>query len=782
MLSMTGLALSAQQASISGTVSDRDGAAPGATVTLKDSKGASRTATTDATGKYSFGGLSPGDYSVTARLSGFVPATKGASLTSAPLTVDINLEVSSVSTSVTVSGGGGLTVALDVPTTAGSRLNLAAIDTPATVSTLSGDDIMMRDDTSVNSAVTRAVGVTSNNISNSAGNSVAIRGFNGATVAFLYDGIRNEGGLGNVGWPYDPFMVESINVINGLSSVLYGVNGIGGAINVIPKSPEHQRHATLRLSGGSFNTYRLSADTTGELSANWLYRLVVSRYQSDGYIDRGANGSTEASGALTYIRSPKLRFVFRPDFAYVRPLNNNGQPLINGAPQRSLWAQNYGTLDQDTHFYENSWRIETYWTPTNDFEVRNISSFLYSARLFAPGGTQLTYQPSLNQILRNGYGKFRQRQFQFNDQVESTLGKRFLGRPNTLSFGGVAEFAYLTRSVFTWPNSVSALLPLEVQDPGVFPAASQGSLSFWQRNEAKLYSIFVDDRWKITNRLSIIGGFRFDSQNVTLNLRLTNGKTNRTFNTFNSRAAVVYTLGRGLNLYGQYSEATDALANLCCLSASQLGFKAAHGEQTEAGIKQSTLNGRLQWTLSAYRIVKTNLLIPNPASLTLLQQVGSQSSKGIEATFAYNFGRGLTLGGNGTILRPRYDNFIETLNSVGYNRTGKRPTNVPATAGNLFATAPIRRGWTAQATLRYVGKRYFDNANSTPLGAYVVVDAGLRWSVNDRIAIDFRGANLFNRFYAYNYYGNGTFNSSGIGNAAFLMGAPRSGTVVFTWR
>ncbi len=751
-------------------------------MTLKDSKGVSRSAITDATGKYSFGGLSAGDYSVTAELSGFTPATKGASLTSGPVTVDLNLEVSSVSTTVTVSAGGELTVGLDVPTTAGSRLNLAAIDTPATITTLSGDDIMSRDDTTVNSAVTRAVGVTSNNISNSGGNSVAIRGFNGATVGFLYDGIRNEGGLGNVGWPYDPFMVESINVVNGLSSVLYGVNGIGGAINVIPKSPERQRHSTVRISGGSYNTYRLSADTTGELSDRWLYRLVVSRYQSEGYIDRGSNSSTEASGALTYVASPKLRFVFRPDFGYIRPLDYNGAPLINGAPQRSLWSQNYGTLDQDTHFYENSWRAETYWTPTSDFEVRNISSFVYSARLFAPGGTQLTYEPGLNEILRNGYGKYRQRQFQFNDQVESTLGKRFLGRPNTLSVGGVAEYAYLTRSVFTWPNSVSTLLPLQVQDPGVFPAASLGSLSFWQSNVAELYSVFADDRWQITRRLSIVGGFRYDNEHVILNLHLTNSKTSRTFNTFDSRAAVIYSLGWGLNLYGQYSEATDALANLCCLTASQLAFKAAHGEQTEAGIKQSTLNGRLQWTLSAYRIVKTNLLIPNPASLSLLEQVGSQSSKGIEATFAYNFGRGLTLGGNGTILRPRYDNFIETINGAGYNRTGKWPTNVPATAGNLFATAPIRRGWSAQATLRYVGKRYFDNANSIPLGAYVVVDAGLRWSLNEHTTIDFRGANLFNRFYAYNYYGNGTFNGSGIGSAAFLMGAPRSGEVVFTWR
>jgi outer membrane receptor for ferric coprogen and ferric-rhodotorulic acid len=62
------------------------------------------------------------------------------------------------------------------------------------------------------------------------------------------------------------------------------------------------------------------------------------------------------------------------------------------------------------------------------------------------------------------------------------------------------------------------------------------------------------------------------------------------------------------------------------------------------------------------------------------------------------------------------------------------------------------------------------------MGSYVVIDAGLRWSIGERASIDFRGANLLNRFYPYNFYSNGS------GSASFLMGAPRSGEVVFSYQ
>lgn len=67
-----------------------------------------------------------------------------------------------------------------------------------------------------------------------------------------------------------------------------------------------------------------------------------------------------------------------------------------------------------------------------------------------------------------------------------------------------------------------------------------------------------------------------------------------------------------------------------------------------------------------------------------------------------------------------------------------------------------------------MGDRFVDTANSVKTPSYTVVDASVRWTVTDRIAIDGRVFNLFDRLYAT------TFLSNGRGGAQWLLGAPRS--------
>jgi iron complex outermembrane recepter protein len=197
-------------------------------------------------------------------------------------------------------GGGALANNLVALTTAGSRLNLSTLETPASVTTLAGADIRLRGDANINAAVTRATGMTTATSYGSGGNMVAVRGFTDNSVAFLYDGIRNAAELGNLGWPYDPWSVERIEVLNGPASVLFGIGGIGGSINIIPRRPNRNPEHTVSLSGGSFDTYKLALDSTGPLSERILYRVNVSRQQSDGYIDKGTSEGTHRVGVSLF--------------------------------------------------------------------------------------------------------------------------------------------------------------------------------------------------------------------------------------------------------------------------------------------------------------------------------------------------------------------------------------------------------------------------------------------------------------------------------------------------
>jgi iron complex outermembrane receptor protein len=765
----------AQQLSISGTVDDGDGIVPDVTVTLRDSRGVSTEVTTDSAGKYQMDGLRPGEYQLIVGREGYATATRTVVLTEESRTVDITLQVGGFGTSVDVVGSAGaaLTNSLIASTNAGSRLALTALDTPASVTTLSGTDIRLRGDLSVNSAVTRAVGVTSTMSTSGGGNTVAVRGFGGSSISFTYDGIRNQAGLGNLGWPYDPWTVDRIEVLNGPSSVLFGIGGIGGSINIVPRRPSLRTENTVRVAAASYGTYRLALDSTGPMGSDRvLYRVDLSRQASNGYFDRGTSESTAVSGSVDFLISDTLKATLMNDYAYIEPLNYNGLPMVNGETSEALLKNNYATSDVDVHFHENSTRFELNWTPNARVTVRNITSALLGDRLWQMGPSQLQYRSATNDVLRTGFGKFEQDQTQWNNQLELTFKHQLAGYENAFVVGTDAEWLDFTRYVTQW-SGISDAVSLLSPAAGNYPTVA-GTLTQAQTNDIFRYSLFAENHVKLSKALAVVGGLRWDHQDFDrIDLVAPDRPVaEKTYTPINWRAGAVYEVARDTTLYAQYSAATDALSNACCITAAQMEFSASRGTQVEAGIKRVT--GRTEWTFAAYRIVKNDLLVPDPFTIATLIQVGAQSSTGLEATLAVDLGHGVRLGANATALDPQYDEFYENVGGVRVSRNGNRPTNVPWQSGNLLATWTFRQYWMAQGTVRYVGDRYINTANTLVLPSYTVVDVGLRRSLPRNMALDFRIANLTDAFYPYNFTGNG------LGGGNWNVGMPRSFEVSLT--
>lgn len=106
LLLAAALPISAQEyrVTLSGTITDTSGAAlPGVTVTIVETRtAATSVVVTDATGQYVAPFLAPGDYDLTAALSGFKQVSRSAlhlEAGSHPV-IDLRLEVGSVSESV----------------------------------------------------------------------------------------------------------------------------------------------------------------------------------------------------------------------------------------------------------------------------------------------------------------------------------------------------------------------------------------------------------------------------------------------------------------------------------------------------------------------------------------------------------------------------------------------------------------------------------------------------------------------------------------------------------
>jgi iron complex outermembrane recepter protein len=196
----------AQQLSISGTVSDPQLVAPGVSITLRDSSGATHRATTDNTGRYSFTGLGAGACELGFARKGFETTTRTLTFTTEPRTVDVRLSLAGVSTSLEVIDVAGKATS--------SRMEIPDIEVPVQVSTISEEVIEQQGANDLVTALRNASGVSAQ-LFYGAYEYYTIRGFHESDV-LLVDGMRLEGNRFNT----QLNNVEEVDVLKGPSDSL----------------------------------------------------------------------------------------------------------------------------------------------------------------------------------------------------------------------------------------------------------------------------------------------------------------------------------------------------------------------------------------------------------------------------------------------------------------------------------------------------------------------------------------------------------------------------------
>src|SRR3546814_9801174 len=81
------------------------------------------------------------------------------------------------------------------------------------------------------------------------------------------------------------------------------------------------------------------------------------------------------------------------------------------------------------------------------------------------------------------------------------------------------------------------------------------------------------------------------------------------------------------------------VGSLLLLSPANKDFELSQGRQVEVGVKQTFWGDKGEWTLAAYHIRKKDLVTRDPNDPSLREQVGSQSSRGLELTVGVELAR-----------------------------------------------------------------------------------------------------------------------------------------------
>lgn len=150
-------------------------------------------------------------------------------------------------------------------------------------SVVRGREMRQFDRTDVGAALDLLSGIT---VSTNARNekTVAVRGFDARQVPLFIDGIP-------VYVPYDGYVdfarfgtadLAAIQVAKGYSSVAYGPNALGGAINLVSRRPARAFEADVAAGFGSGGEHRMAANL-GTKQERWYLQAGASSQQSDDF-------------------------------------------------------------------------------------------------------------------------------------------------------------------------------------------------------------------------------------------------------------------------------------------------------------------------------------------------------------------------------------------------------------------------------------------------------------------------------------------------------------------
>ena len=654
-------------------------------------------------------------------------------------------------------------VDLDTPTQAGSRLNLSALETPASTSSITAEQIQQRNNLTVQDAVTRSPGITFVGSPGDGGTGLSARGFTGqGSVMTLFDGARLYTGAGTQTFPVDPWMVERIDVIRGPASVLYGEGATGAVINVIPKKPvTGDIHNHLRLGYGSWDRQQLGLDSGGSLSERLSYRLTLNQQAGNGWVDRTDSRSLALSAALRFDASDDLSFTLAHERGDAQPANYYGTPLIDGHYRSSLRKKNYN-IQNDVQRYHDEWtRLTTDWAINDQLSASNQLYYIKSRRHWR-NAEDYSWDADRGQLLRQSYLQIKHNQEQIGDRQTFTFDHSLFGLASRTLVG--AEYNKVRFNVDSNApyNDVGGdyIDPWQ-PTPGGFHSGSPTRPQTLSTTHT--FALFAENRLQLTERLSLVTGVRRDQNHIDRDNLTNNTRSDRSLQGGNWRAGLVFAATDNLSLYGQYSTSEDGVNNLISLSPTQMNYDLTESKQTELGLKQRFWEGRGEWTLAAFHIVKKKLLVDDPLTHEK-QQAGQQTSDGLEATLELALPQQWQVSANASLLRARYDVFDETAGGVPQDRSGNRPANVPRRTANLWLTKGFGQQVEAGIGARYVDERYADTANTQRAPGYTVVDANIGWQVLPDVRLGLQVNNLFDREYV----------ASAFSGTQWIMGVPRS--------
>ncbi|MBR0900311.1 TonB-dependent siderophore receptor [Bradyrhizobium tropiciagri] len=662
-----------------------------------------------------------------------------------------------------------------MPSSTTLRSGASPLDTAQTVNVVPEQVLKDQLPRNLDDALANVSGVTQGNTLAGTQDAVMRRGF----------GDNRDGSIMRNGMPLVQgrslnAAVESVEVLKGPASLLYGIMDPGGIVNTISKRPELYQHGSVTLLGSTYANNKNGADGTIDITGpigdgGLAYRFIGYGVSEDYWRNFGRHREMLVAPSLAWYgdnTTVQLNYEHRE---FITPFDR-GTAFVNNAP---LAIPATRRLDEP---FNNVWGTSDLMQASVEHRLNQdwklFAAYSYNTETF-----------SANQLRITGINTKTGVETRSNDGTQGSLsnasyGTSYLqgnvwlgGFRNEVLFGGDGQYRTIYRDnlirqatpSFNFYNPIYGLV-----SPGTTVSATDSA----QTDKLGQWSLFFQDTLHLTERFALVGGVRYmDYDQIAGRGKPFITNTNVSGDKVLPLGGAILKLTDEVSLYASYTQSLKPTSTIAPLTGGVvIGSNIApeEGTQWETGVKFD-FNKRISGTLALYDIDKKNVLVSQLNASTGIVEyrtAGKVRSRGVELD-----------------VTGRLTDSWSMIGSYAY--TDARVIEDPTFAGNALQNVALNTaslylvydfGTTLPGRLRlgggarYVGDRPGDAANSFVLPAYTVADVFATYETKVQtfpVIYQFNVKNLFDTVYY----------PSAVSNLAVAMGDARrfslSATVKF---
>jgi len=593
--------------------------------------------------------------------------------------------------------------ALPAWTNSATKSAVAESKTPQVINTIAAKEIEQRHASSVNEILRYAPGVSTEvRGSTSYMSEYKIRGFN--VDQEFYNGLQLPYNVtGNTKARIDPLLIESVDILKGPSSVLYGGGSPGGLVNIQSKKPQKEAKTELGFNTGNRNLKEGYLDSTGQIAnSDWNYRLLGKATESDEQAHTTRYENYLVAPSVTWQPDDKTRLT-------IDALAQNTPSLTPSDPMplsylRSKYADRRDYAgDEWSGFKQRQWMLgysfehefDSGWGFSQKARYFDVDTHQRSA--YSTGTGSEVYQ-----LNRFAYTTDEDLQsFNIDNQVTRTVA---LG---DWQHHLLAGFDYQKLNSHFHYRYASSTPGIDMRNPDHSQIDNDAlGLETAQKNRLgyQQNGYYLQDQIAFGG-LNVLASLRFDDyRSVTTNYLQNGDKAWVSQDRLTKRLGALYAFDNGLSPFISYSEGFAPVSPQGTLTAKDV--KPTTSKQVEGGVKYLLAEYATTFTASVFNIRQKNVVTSDPGFLNY-RQTGEVESKGAELSAISRPTDNLTLIANYA--------YTHAINTEDDKYQGKRPTQVPENAFNLwgdytFDSTPLR-GLTLGAGARYTGPMEISPAN-----------------------------------------------------------------------